>query len=90
MLPNLRSFIKRQASDTSSNNEWYNEWQQVKKNGNEWYNERQRVVQRVVQRATTNDNEWLFRSIFFFFERILLIGRIYWIKKRFSKSSSLE
>ena len=40
MLPNLRSFIKRQSSDTSSDNEWYNEWQQVTKNGNEWYNER--------------------------------------------------
>ena len=72
MLPNLRSFIKRQSSDTSSDNELYNEWQQVTKNGSEWYKEWQRVVKRVVQRVTTNDNEWLFRSIFFFFERILL------------------
>ena len=25
------------------------------------------MVQRVVQRVTTNDDEWLFRPIFFFF-----------------------
>ena len=61
MLPNLRSFIKRQTSDTSSDNVW----QRVKKSGitsdtndNEWYNEWQRVVQRVVQRVATNDSEW--------------------------------
>ena len=33
--------------------------------GNEW----QRVVQRVVQRVITNDNEWLFRRPIFFFFR---------------------
>ena len=59
-----RSFIKRQTSGTSSDNEWqrmttidnewYNEWQQMTASDNEWYNEWQRGVQRV----TTNDNEW--------------------------------
>ena len=45
-----RSFIKRQTIGTSSDNEWYNEWQRVVQrvttNDNEW------------QRVTTNDNEW--------------------------------
>ena len=63
-----RSFIKRHASGTSSDNEWqrvttsdnewYNEWQRVY---NEWqrvYNEWQRVVQRVATSGTTSDNEW--------------------------------
>ena len=36
----LASLMKRQTGGTSSDNEWYNEWQ------------------RVVQRVTTNDNEW--------------------------------
>ena len=45
----IRSFIKRQTSNTSSDNEWYNKWQ------------------RVPQRVTTNDKEWLFWLIFFFF-----------------------
>ena len=61
--PLHRSFIKRQTSGTSSDNEWYNEWQRMTTSDNEW----QRVVQRVttndnewrvVQRVTTNDNEW--------------------------------
>ena len=39
---------------TMSDNEWYNEWQQMTTSDNKWYNEWQRVVQRV----TTNDNEW--------------------------------
>ena len=43
------SFIKRQTSGTSSNNNWYNEWQPMTSD-NEW--------QRVLQRVTTNDNEW--------------------------------
>ena len=34
------SFIKRQTIGTTSDNDWYNEWQ------------------RVIQRVTTNDNEW--------------------------------
>ena len=46
----LWSFIKRQTSGTSSDNEWYNEWQRMTTSDNEW--------QRVVQRVTTNDNEW--------------------------------
>ena len=81
MLPNLRSFIKRQTSGTSSDNEW----QRVRTSGitsdKEWYNEWQQVVQRVVQRVTTNDNEWqritmsgCFGLFSFFFEKILLIG----------------
>ena len=39
---------------TTSDSEWYNEWQRMTTSGttsdNEW--------QRVVQRVTTNDNEW--------------------------------
>ena len=30
------SFIKRQTSDTSSDNEWYVEWQRMTKSDNEW------------------------------------------------------
>ena len=33
------------------------------------------MVQRVVQRVTTNDDEWLFRPIFFFFSREDSINR---------------
>ena len=44
------SFIKRQTSDTSSDNEWHNEWQRVVQRettrDNEW------------PRVTINDNEW--------------------------------
>ena len=70
----IGSFIKRQTSGTSSDNEWQrvttsdttsdNEWQQATTKGKEWYNEWQRVVQRMTtsdserQRVTTNDNEW--------------------------------
>ena len=54
-----RSFIKRQTGGTSSDNEWYNEWQRVvqrvTKNDNEWYNER-RVVKTGI--GTWSDNEW--------------------------------
>ena len=60
----LRSYIKRQASATSSDNEWqrmatsdnewYNEWQQVTTSGtisdNEW--------QRVTMSGAASDNEW--------------------------------
>ena len=62
------SFIKRQKSGKSSDNESYNEWQRMTTSSttsdNEWYNEWQRVTmndnewQRVVQRVTTNDSEW--------------------------------
>ena len=69
MLPNLRSFIKRQTSDTSNDNEWYNEWQQVTVNGNEWYNEWYNERQRM----TTSDNDWqwvvISANFLFFFER---------------------
>ena len=55
-----RSFIKRQTSGASSDNEWYNEWQRVVQrvttNDNEW----QRVTtnDKEWQRVTRNDNEW--------------------------------
>ena len=42
----LWSFIKRQASGTSSDKEWYNEWQQMTTSDSEW------------QRVITNDNKW--------------------------------
>ena len=64
--PQIRSFIKRQTSSTSSDNEWYNEWQRVVQrvttNGNKWYNEWQRVT----TSGTTNDNEWQRVTISFF------------------------
>ena len=64
------SFIKRQTSGTSSDNEWYNEWQQVIQrvttsgttNANEWQrvtrNDNEWPDRRVVQRVTLTDNEW--------------------------------
>ena len=69
-LNESRSFIKRQTSGTSRDNEWQrvttsgttsdNEWQRVTTNDNEW--------QRVVQRMATSDNEWPFQLIFPFFQ----------------------
>ena len=38
------SFIKRQTSGTSSDNEWYNEWQQMTTSGTTSDKERQRVT----------------------------------------------
>ena len=66
------SFIKRQTSDTSSDNEWYNEWQRMTTSGttsgktsdNEWNraatnkDEWYNEWQRVVQRETTSDSKW--------------------------------
>ena len=46
----MRSFIKRQTSDKSSDNDWYNEWQPVVKQETTSDNERQQM--------TTSDNEW--------------------------------
>ena len=53
---------------TSSDNKWYNKWQEMTTSGtmndNELYKEGQRVVKRVTtsdnewQRVTVNDNEW--------------------------------
>ena len=43
-FPRYGSFIKRQASGTSSDNEWYNKWQRVTANDNNWYNEWQPVA----------------------------------------------
>ena len=48
-----RSFIKRQTSGTSSDNEW----QRRTTSDNEWYNEWQRVVQQVIKNGTTGDKE---------------------------------
>ena len=48
------SFIKRQTSGTSSDNECCNELQRMTTNDNEWYNE----LQRVTTSSTTSDNEW--------------------------------
>ena len=62
MLPNLRSFIKRQTSDTSNDNVWYNEWQQVTVNGNEWYNDWYNEWQRMTMSG-------YFGQFSFFFER---------------------
>ena len=59
-----RSFIKRQKSDTSSDNEWFNEWQQMAMSGTtsnkEWYNKRQQMTtdDNELQRITTSDNKW--------------------------------
>ena len=53
-ITNMGSFIKRQTSGTTSDNEWYNEWQRMTTSGttseNEW--------QRVTTSGTRNDNEW--------------------------------
>ena len=48
-FPRYGSFIKRQTSGTSSDNEWYNKWQRVTTNDNNWYNE---------WRVTTGGIEW--------------------------------
>ena len=54
------------ANGTTSDNEWQrvttsdNEWQRVTTSDKEW--------QRVVQRMTTNVNEWPFQLIFLFFQ----------------------
>ena len=48
------SFIKRQTSGTTSDNEW----QRVTTSGTTSDNEWQRVVQRVATSGTTSDNEW--------------------------------
>ena len=67
-----RLFIKRQRSGTSSDNEWYNEWQRVTTSGttsdNEWYNEWQQMItngnewynkcQRLTTSGTASDNKW--------------------------------
>ena len=53
---------------TTSENEWYNDWQGMTTSDNEWQQELQRIAtsdnewynewQHVIQRVTTNDNEW--------------------------------
>ena len=47
---------------TTSDSEWYDEWQQMTTSDNDWYKE---------WRVTTNDNEWqrgIISAIFFFFQ----------------------
>ena len=61
---------------TTSDSEWYNEWQRITTSDNEL----QRVVRWVIasgttsdnewQRMATSDNEWPFRLIFFFQIRV--------------------
>ena len=49
---------------TTSDSEWYDEWQQMTTSDNDWYKE---------WRVTTNDNEWqrgTISAIFFFFFQI--------------------
>ena len=48
------SFIKRQTSVATSDNEWQRVVQQVTTNDNEW----QRVVKRLTTIGTTIENEW--------------------------------
>ena len=74
------SFIKRQSSSTSSDNEWQRVVQRVTTNDNEWQrtttsdDEWQRVTTNGTtndnewQRMATSDNEWSFRLIFVFFQ----------------------
>ena len=64
----LWSFIKRQTSGTSSDNEWQRVTTSGTTSDNEWYNEWQRMTtsgttsdnewQRVTTSGTTSDNEW--------------------------------
>ena len=60
----FRSYVKRQTSGTSSDNEWQRVVQRLTTNDNEWQwmamsdNEWQRVVKQVTTSSTTSDNEW--------------------------------
>ena len=51
-----RSFTKRQAGGTSSDNEWERVVQGMTTSDNEWYNERTGDIE--WQRVTKNDSEW--------------------------------
>ena len=62
-LPSRIVYKKTQTSGTSSDNEWYNEWQPMITSDNEWYNEWQRMTTSdnqwyKRQRVTTNDSKW--------------------------------
>ena len=69
-----RLLIKRQTSDTPSDNEWQlmtmsdNEWQLMTTSDNEWYNEWQRIA--------TSDNEWCNKFIYLFilFSTVFKVG----------------
>ena len=52
----MRSFIKRYTRGTSSDYEWYNQWQLMTISGTTNDNELQKVAQRVT--TCDNDNEW--------------------------------
>ena len=64
------SFMKRQTSDTLSDNKWYNEWQRVVQRDTTRDNDWQRLItnDNEWQRMTKSDKELSFWLIFFFFE----------------------
>ena len=70
VITNDNEWQRMTTSSTKSDNEWHNEWQWMTTSDSEW----QRVTtsdkewQRVVQRVTTNANEWPFQLIFLFFQ----------------------
>ena len=43
---------------TASDNEWYNEWQQMTKSDSDWQRMIQRVTTSDTTNGTTNENEW--------------------------------
>ena len=64
------SFMKRQTSDTLSDNKWYNEWQRVVQQDTTRENDWQRLItnDNEWQRMTKSDNEFSFWLIYFFLE----------------------
>ena len=64
------SFMKRQTSDTLSDNKWYNEWQRVVQRDTTRENDWQRLItnDNEWQRMTKSDNEFSFWLIYFFLE----------------------
>ena len=55
-----RSFIKRQTSDKSSDNEWQQVVQRMTTSDNEWYNEWERMTTSGSewQKLTISDSKW--------------------------------
>ena len=64
------SFMKKQTSDTLSDNKWYNEWQRVVQRDTTRENDWQRLItnDNEWQRMTKSDNEFSFWLIYFFLE----------------------
>ena len=60
----MKPFIRRQASDGLSDNEWYNEWQWIKMSDNEW----QQAIQLMTTSDATSDNEWLWLVMSSYFD----------------------